>query len=150
MSGPSYIHSEFERFRQRYPAVKQLAIMRDGWGIYALTITNTRGSIAYFCAKNSTKGNIISVHKKLFDMAYQHKHPIIMSIGGTVYKYNAIDIAKHSEENEWHNTRMVNFNISLGERLGDKPNNQNPELFNHPVVQALISTFGAAVIKGGG
>jgi len=114
----NYLAEQFEKLRELYPDVKQVGMLRDAHGVYALTIQRYGKRPCYFCAKNSINKTVVSIHKKLFDIAYREKAWIVMSVQGRFMNFYAPHIAMGKNwVNEYHGAQMINFSIYQGSKV---------------------------------
>ena len=99
-------------FRKLFETQKAVRI-KDNYGTIAFDIGK-----AYLVAKKSTYGDIVSCHKKIWDMALKRKGFILMYIQepGYFYRFNPAEI-KDSIINERGGIEMVNFSIREGINL---------------------------------
>jgi len=148
----SFITERLKALNALFPGVKQLGIMRDTHGIYALVIQSPTGRQYYFAAKNSMKGGVISVHKSLLTDAMRFRKPIILGIREDFYRFNPYIIKRKAAfENVYHGAQMVNFPITLGVDLlkAEKQANRAPEptLFELPKPKRTFTDDGKEIIR---
>jgi len=141
----TYLYEQLTRLIELFPGTHQQGMMRDGEGVYAISITGPSGKISYFVAKDSMKGNIVSVHRELLERARMYGNKIIMSVKGTLYIFSPQEIEVHPTtfKNNWKGITMVNFSIEAGKRLlPEEKQTPAPELFDSPVTRAVERELG--------
>lgn len=100
----------FKQLFNPFPITKRI---RDDYGTIGLKMGDS-----YLLAKRSTFGNVVSVHKKIWDEAKKHKRIIIIYLqnSGYFYRFDPAEI-KETSINERGGIKMVNFGIREGKNL---------------------------------
>ena len=99
-------------FKKLLPAEKVVKV-RDSYGTIALDLGKY-----YLVAKRRTYADIVSVHKKLWDMSLKRKGFILIYLqeSGFFYRFNPAEI-KETSINERGGIQMQNFSIKNGINL---------------------------------
>lgn len=133
-TGGGFITERLRALIEKFPGTTQQGTLRDKWGVYAFSIQSPKNLSYYFVAKNSMKGDIISVHKSLLTDAVRYGKPIILALKEDFYRYDPTTILENIQfENVFHGAQMVNFRVSLGKNLMKdypKPPAPQPDLFS--------------------
>ena len=108
----SILLEALQAFRKLFSSVKAKEL-RDKYGRIGFDL----GTV-YLVAKKSTYGDIVSVHKNIWDRAMKEKKAIVMYLrrSGYFYRFDPVDI-KETSINERGEIKRVNFSIREGKNL---------------------------------
>lgn len=112
----SYLTDRFAELVRQHPGTKQIGVMRDDIGVFALSIRTANNATALFCAKRNMAGHLVSCHKTIYETARQAKWPIVMAVGDAFYWFNPYKI-QLGKTNVRDGVPMVHFGIEQGTKI---------------------------------
>jgi hypothetical protein len=143
------LRAAFANFQRRYPKTDLYEQLKDAHGVYAYRIMSKEsGRHAFFAAKGSQDGDMISIHLTMFEEARRKNLPIFIALGAErFYRYMPADILREKPYvNERNDALYLNFPIRAGQSLQSgkqKSGERNTESNRHKVERMLIDELQA-------
>ena len=115
-----------EDIKKYLPVISTVVILKDDYGSIAVETDNH-----FFVAKKNPYGDIVSVHKTIWDLALERNKKLMMYLKSneSFYEFNPLEISD-TTPNQRGEATMINFDLRAGVNkikmakmmaLGEKP-----------------------------